>query len=76
MSVPAVIERINKLQESGVITGYKVQVDYGKLGMDISICKRKSFHKFSDILNPYYSRKELIKLGQNIGIIKNFILLC
>ena len=36
MSVPAVIERINKLQESGVITGYKVQVDYGKLGMDIS----------------------------------------
>ena len=36
MSVPAVIERINKLQESEVIRGYKAVVDYEKLGMDIS----------------------------------------
>ena len=35
MSVPAVIDRINKLQDSGVITGYKAVVDYSKLGMDI-----------------------------------------
>ena len=54
-------------------TSYNIFYKYNKkLGMNISICKRKSFHKFSDILNPYYSRKELIKLGQNIGIIKNF----
>ena len=36
MSVPAVIERINKLQESEVIQGYKAVVNYEKLGMDIS----------------------------------------
>ena len=36
MSVPAVIDRINKLQESEVIIGYKAIVDYTKLGMDIS----------------------------------------
>ena len=36
MSVPAVIDRINKLQESQIITGYKAVVDYTKLGMDVS----------------------------------------
>jgi len=36
MSVPAVIDRINKLQETGVIVGYKAVVDYEKLEMDIS----------------------------------------
>ena len=36
MSVPAVIERINKLQESEVIRCYKAVIDYSKLGMDIS----------------------------------------
>ena len=35
MSVPAVIDRINKLQDSGIIIGYKAVVDYSKLGMDI-----------------------------------------
>ena len=42
------------------------------LGMNISICKRKSFHKFLDVLDPYYSRKELLKLGLNNGILKNY----
>ena len=57
MSVPAVIERINKLQESGVITGYKVQVDYGKLGMDISALitlisdSSEYYHKVIDLAN-------------------------
>ena len=57
MSVPAVIERINKLQESGVITGYKVQVNYGKLGMDISALitlisdSSEHYHKVIDLAN-------------------------
>jgi Lrp/AsnC family leucine-responsive transcriptional regulator len=57
MSVPAVIERINKLQESGVITGYKVQVDYGKLGMDISLLitlisdSSEHYYKVIDLAN-------------------------
>ena len=36
MSVPAVTERIKKLQDSGVIKGYNVEIDREKLGMDVS----------------------------------------
>ena len=42
-----------------------------QLGLSISICKRNSFNKYSQHLLPYYSRDELIKLGQNMEIIKN-----
>ena len=36
MSVPAVTERIKKLQDSGIIKGYSVEIDKQKLGMDVS----------------------------------------
>lgn len=35
MSVPAVAERIKKLQENGVILGYSATVDPKKIGMDV-----------------------------------------
>ncbi len=36
LSQPAVAERIRKLEQAGVITGYKAQVDPAKLGIDIT----------------------------------------
>ncbi len=36
LSAPAVIERIKKLEESGVITGYTATLDTRKLGCDIT----------------------------------------
>ena len=36
MSVPAVTERIKKLQDSGIIKGYSLEIDKQKLGMDVS----------------------------------------
>ena len=36
MSIPAVTERIKKLQDSGIIKGYSVEIDKQKLGMDVS----------------------------------------
>ena len=36
MSIPGVIDRINKLQDAKIITGYKAIIDYNKLGMDVS----------------------------------------
>jgi Lrp/AsnC family leucine-responsive transcriptional regulator len=35
LSAPAVIERIKKLEESGVIVGYRASIDARKLGHDI-----------------------------------------
>ena len=58
MSVPAVIERINKLQESEIIQGYKAVVDYSKLGMDISAL----ITLLSESSDHYY---EIIKLANN-----------
>jgi Lrp/AsnC family leucine-responsive transcriptional regulator len=36
LSAPAVIERIKKLEEAGVITGYTASIDARKLGRDIA----------------------------------------
>lgn len=36
LSAPAVIERIKKLEEAGVITGYRAALDARKLGRDIA----------------------------------------
>tara|TARA_B100000959_G_scaffold286329_1_gene364521 strand:- start:746 stop:1216 length:471 start_codon:yes stop_codon:yes gene_type:complete len=36
MSIPAVTERIKKLQDSGVIKGYNLLIDNQKIGMDVS----------------------------------------
>ena len=35
--------------------------------LSISICQRNSFHPFITYLKPYYSKLELIKLGQNMN---------
>jgi Lrp/AsnC family leucine-responsive transcriptional regulator len=37
LSAPAVAERVKRLEEAGVITGYRAQVDLEKLGYAISV---------------------------------------
>ena len=66
MSVPAVIDRINKLQESEVIIGYKAIVDYAKLGMDVSAL----ITLISESSEHYY---EVIKLANKTSeVVKCF----
>jgi Lrp/AsnC family leucine-responsive transcriptional regulator len=36
LSAPAVVERIHKLEQAGVITGYAATLDARKLGMDVT----------------------------------------
>lgn len=55
-------------------TSYKVLYKYSKmLGLQISICKRKSFNPYFKHLKPYYTKNELLKLGENMNIIKENI---
>ncbi|MTI31819.1 Lrp/AsnC family transcriptional regulator [Xanthovirga aplysinae] len=35
LSAPAVAERVQKLEEQGIITGYKVSLDLGKVGLPL-----------------------------------------
>ena len=52
-------------------TSYETLYRYSpELGLSISICKRNSFHPFSNHLTPYYTKTELIRLGMNNHIIK------
>ena len=55
------------LEENSYRSVYKYSP---KFGLSISICRRKSFHPYITNLKPYYTKFELIKLGQNMGIIK------
>jgi len=54
LSAPAVAERVRRLEEDGVIKGYKAVVDYEKLGkkinvlinVDINVHKSEKFNEF------------------------------
>lgn len=59
--------------ETLIDTSYRVLYKYSGIGLTISICKRNSFHPFINYLKPYYSRNELIKLGQNMGLLNKEI---
>jgi hypothetical protein len=53
-----------------VETSYKTLYKYSpNLGLLVSICERNSFHPFIQHLKPYYSKLELIKLGQNMNLV-------
>lgn len=36
LSAPSVLERVHKLEETGVITGYRAEVDANRLGKDVT----------------------------------------
>ena len=69
------LDVINNYQIDILIeTCYKTLYKYSPLlGLQVSICKRNSFHPFVQYLKPYYTKLELIKLGQNMDIIKTNI---
>jgi hypothetical protein len=62
---------INTLIETSYKTLYKYSPS---LGLLVSICKRNSFHPYINHLKPYYTKLELIKLGQNMSLIKKNIM--
>ncbi|GAC1642840.1 MAG: hypothetical protein NVS4B12_06470 [Ktedonobacteraceae bacterium] len=35
LSLPSVAERVRKMEEAGIITGYHAEVNLGKLGMSV-----------------------------------------
>jgi hypothetical protein len=58
---------LDVLYETSINTFFKYSP---KFGLDVSICKRNSFHPLFTHINPYYTRTELIKLGLNMNVIK------
>jgi len=65
--------KIIKNYDLDILEDTSVQAFYygsTSLGQSISICRRKSFNPLLKHLTPYYSLNELIKMGQNMGMIK------
>ena len=70
MSVPAVIERINKLQESNIIQSYKAVINYSKLGMDISALLTlisESSEYYHDVIKLANDAEEVVKCFATTG---------
>ena len=71
MSTPAVIDRINKLQEADVIQGYKALINYSKLGMDISALITlisESSEYYYDVIKLANSTNEVVKCFATTGV--------
>ena len=71
MSVPAVTERIKKLQDSGVIKGYSVSIDDRMIGVDVSafitvISESSEF--FEDVVNHANANQYVTKCYTTTGI--------
>lgn len=64
MSVPAVAERIRKLQESGIIRGFTAAVNPKKIGMDvgayITIISESSAH-YDDVVKRAQAHPEVLE---------------
>ena len=70
ISVPTVIDRIKKMQEEGIITGFKVVVDHKKMGLELSALITiisDSSDNFSEIINKSRTTPEIINCFSTTG---------
>ena len=70
MSIPAVTDRIKKLQESGVIIGFTALIDHRKVGLDISafitVVSESSSH-YSDVVRQANKTSEIVQCFTTTG---------
>ena len=71
MSIPAVTDRIKKLQESGVIMGFTALLDQRKVGLDVSgfitVISESSSH-YSDVVLQANKTPEIVQCFTTTGI--------
>ena len=70
MSVPAVTDRIKKLQESGVIMGFTTMLNHRRVGLDVSafitVISESSSH-YSDVVRETNNSPEIIQCFTTTG---------
>ena len=70
MSVPAVTDRIKKLQDSGVIMGFTTVLNHRKVGLDVSafitVISESSSH-YSDVVRETNNSPEIIQCFTTTG---------
>jgi Lrp/AsnC family transcriptional regulator, leucine-responsive regulatory protein len=69
LTTPAVIERVRKLEDSGVITGYRAEVDTAKIGLPITAFVRMSITgvDYSHIIEVAEQSNEVLECHRGTG---------
>lgn len=65
LSTPAVAERVRRLEEAGVITGYHASLDMAKLGVPIRVLVRLTIHGGDlQVMKTVKAIKEMPEIGR------------
>jgi len=69
LTTPAVIERIRKLEDAKIITGYRAEIDTAKVGLPITAFIRMSISgvDYSRIINVAEKSKEVLECHRGTG---------
>jgi|KBSMisStaDraftv2_1062788.scaffolds.fasta_scaffold00588_14 Lrp/AsnC family leucine-responsive transcriptional regulator len=69
LSAPAVAERMTKLEEAGIIQGYRIEVDYEKTGYGLKAIIAFTAHsgKFISFLNHVEKLEEVVECHRVTG---------
>ena len=70
LSVPSVIERIKKMQDADIISGFKAVINYKKLGYDVAALITvisESSSNYSDIVEKSKNMSEVVRCFATTG---------
>jgi Lrp/AsnC family transcriptional regulator, leucine-responsive regulatory protein len=69
LTTPAVIERVHKLEDAGIITGYRVEIDTSRIGLPITAFIRMSITgvDYSHIIEVAQESKEVLECHRGTG---------
>jgi Lrp/AsnC family leucine-responsive transcriptional regulator len=69
LTTPAVIERVRKLEDAGIITGYRAEIDTAKVGLPIIAFIRMSITgvDYSHIIEVAEESKEILECHRGTG---------
>ncbi len=69
LTTPAVIERVKKLEDGGIITGYRAEIDASKVGYPITAFIRMSITgiDYAHIIKTVQESKEVLECHRGTG---------
>jgi Lrp/AsnC family transcriptional regulator, leucine-responsive regulatory protein len=69
LTTPAVIERVRKLEDAGIITGYRAEIDTSKVGLPITAFIRMSITgvDYSRIIEVVQGSTEVLECHRGTG---------
>lgn len=69
LTTPAAIERVRKLEDAGIIVGYRIEIDTGKVGLPITAFIRMSISgiDYSKIIKVAEKSTEVLECHRGTG---------